>query len=269
MRNFVLIILAVAITSCKSLKTELSEELNVLFIGNSLTYYHEMPQTLQMMLNETNPNIKIDQSTYPAYSLSQHLSRKTESTTEHRVTTLTEKMIVEKDWDIIILQTGTVSVLIPENRELKVNSAISRIKELATNKDCKFILFNTWPSKKEYPKKYCYSGYSIDKSIKDIDYCSPIMENLEQEITAINESYNLVSKSNNIIKSDNGSKFYEIRTSHPEIELYEDHIHPNKYGAFLNACVFYQMLTENKASELKYNGEIEPKTAELLKQVAE
>jgi hypothetical protein len=46
MRNFVLIILAVAITSCKSLKTELSEELNVLFIGNSLTYYHEMPQTL-------------------------------------------------------------------------------------------------------------------------------------------------------------------------------------------------------------------------------
>jgi hypothetical protein len=269
MRNFVLIILAVAITSCKSLKTELSEELNVLFIGNSLTYYHEMPQTLQLMLNETNPNIKIDQITYPGYSLSQHLSRKTESATEHRVTTLTEKMIVEKDWDIIILQTGTVSVLIPENRELKVNRAISRIKELATNKDCKFIIFNTWPSKREYPKKYCYSGYSIDKSIKDIDYCSPIMENLEQEITAINESYNLVSKSNNIIKSDNGSKFYEIRTSHPEIELYEDHIHPNKYGAFLNACVFYQMLTNNKASELKYIGEIEPKNAELLKRVAE
>jgi len=269
MRNFVLIVLAIAITSCKSLKTELSEELNVLFIGNSLTYYHEMPQTLQMMLNETNPNIKIDQSTYPGYSLSQHLSRKTESATEHRVTTLTEKKIVEKDWDIIILQTGTVSILIPKNRELKVNIAISRIKELTTNKDCKFILFNTWPSKKEYPKKYCYSGYSIDKSIKDIDYCSNIMENLEQEITTINESYNLVSKSNNIIKSDNGSKFYEIRTSHPEIELYEDYIHPNKYGAFLNACVFYQMLTENKASELKYNGEIEPKTAELLKQVAE
>ncbi|WP_040253217.1 DUF4886 domain-containing protein [Psychroserpens mesophilus] len=269
MRNFVLIILAVAITSCKSLKTELSEELNVLFIGNSLTYYHEMPQTLQMMLNETNTNIKIDQSTYPGYSLSQHLSRKTESTTEHGIITRTEKKIVEKNWDIIILQTGTVSVLIPENRELKVEKAISRIKELASNKDCKFILFNTWPSKREYPKKYCYSGYSIDKSIKDIDYCSPVMENLEQEITAINESYNLVSKSTKIEKSDNGNKFYEIRVSHPEIELYEDHIHPNKYGAFLNACIFYQILTDMKASELNYNGEIEPKTAELLKKIAE
>lgn len=263
-----LIILAVAVTSCKSLKTELSEELNVLFIGNSLTYYHEMPQTLQMMLNETNTYITIDQSTYPGYSLSQHLSRKNESTTEQRIITLTEKKIVKKDWNIIILQTGTVRVLIPENRELKVNRAISRIKELATNKDCKFILFNTWPSKREYPKNYCCSGYSIDKSIKVIDYCSPIMRNLEQEIAIINESYSLVSKSNNIIKSDNGNKFYEARTAHPEIELYEDDIHPNKYGAFLNACVFYQMLTEKKASELKYNGKIEPKIAELLKKIA-
>lgn len=268
MRNFVLVILVIAITSCKSLKTELSEELNVLFIGNSLTYYHEMPQTLQMMLNETNTNITIDQSTYPGYSLSQHLSRKTESTAENRIRTHTEKKITEKKWDIIILQTGTVSVLIPENRELKVNRAISRIKELATNKDCKFILFNTWPSKRKYPKKYCYSGHSIDKSIKDIDYCSPIMENLEQEIIEINKSYNLVSKSNNIINSDNGNKFYEIRTSHPKIELYEDYIHPNKNGAFLNACIFYQMLTDKKASELNYNGEIEPKTAELLKKIA-
>lgn len=269
MRNFVIIILAVAITNCKSQKTELSEELNVLFIGNSLTYYHEMPQTLQMMLNETNPNMNIDQSTYPGYSLSQHLSRKAESSSEQRIRTLTEKKMVEKKWDIIILQTGTVSVLIPENRELKVNRAILRIKELATNENCKFILFNTWPSKEEYPKKYCYSGYNIDKSIKDIDYCSPVIENLEQEITAINESYNLVAQSNNITKSDNGTKFYEIRTSHPEIELYEDYIHPNKYGAFLNACIFYQMLTNKKAVELKYVGEIESKTAKILKKIVE
>ncbi|WP_235982502.1 hypothetical protein [Gelidibacter maritimus] len=60
MRNFVLIMMAITITSCKSPKTEFSEELNVLFIGNSLTYYHEMPQTFQKMLNETNTNITLD-----------------------------------------------------------------------------------------------------------------------------------------------------------------------------------------------------------------
>ncbi len=79
----------------------------------------------------------------------------------------------------------------------------------------------------------------------------------------------LVAENNGIKKSDNGTKYYKILTEYPEIELYDDDSHPNANGSFLNACVFYQMLTEKKASELKYNGEIEPKTAELLKQIAE
>jgi hypothetical protein len=210
-------------------------------------------------------------------SLSDHLDNIIESRTENGIstrkkkdgeTTETEIKIAEKNWDIIILQTGTISVLIPENRDLKVNKAITDIKKLVSNPKCKFILFNTWPSKKKYPKQYCYPSRAIDKSIEKEKCCSPTLENLEQETRLINESYDLVAQKNNLMKSDNGNKFYEVLTKHPEIELYEDDSHPNKYGAFLNACVFYQMLTDKKASELKFNGEIEPKTAELLKQVA-
>lgn len=277
MRNFLLIILAFTITNCKSQKPQSSEELNVLFIGNSLTYFYDMPQTLQMMLNETNSNIKIEHSTFPGMSLSDHLDNIIESRTENGIsarkkeigeTTETEIKIAEKNWDIIILQTGTVSVLIPENRDLKINKAITDIKKLVSNSKCKFILFNTWPSKNEYPKQYCYPSRVIDKSIEKERCCSPTLKNLKQEIKLINESFDLVAQKNNLLKSDNGNKFYEVLTKHPEIELYEDDSHPNKYGAFLNACVFYQMLTDKKASELKFNGEIEPKTAELLKQVA-
>lgn len=278
MRNILLIILAFAISSCKSQKPQSSEELNVLFIGNSLTYFYDMPQTLQMMLNETHPNIKIDQSTFPGQSLSGHLSDIITSRTQNGIstrkkeegeTTETEKKIAEKNWDIIILQTGTVSVLIPENRELKVNKAISDIKKLVSNPKCKFILFNTWPAKNEYPEQYCYPSRFIDKSIEKDKCCSPTLVSLEQENKLINESYDLVAQKNSLLKSDNGTKYYKVLTEYPEIELYEDESHPNKYGAFLNACVFYQMLTDNKASELKYNGEIEPKPAELLKRIAE
>lgn len=276
MKNILLIILAFTIISCKSRQNQSSEQLNVLFIGNSLTYFYDMPQTLQKMLDETNQNINIDQMTNPGQSLSGHLSDIVTSRTENGISvrkkedgeiTETEIKLKEKKWDIIILQTGTVSVLIPKNREIKVNKAVSDIKDLVDNPNCEFILFNTWPSKKEYPKQYCYSGYSIDKSIEDIDYCSPIIENLEQEIKLINESYDLVAEKNGIKKSDNGTKYYEILTEYPEIELYDDDIHPNANGSFLNACVFYQMLTSKKATVFKYNGEIEPKTAELLKKI--
>jgi hypothetical protein len=81
-------------------------------------------------------------------------------------TTETEIKIAENYWDIIIAQTGTVSVLIPENRDLKINKAVTDIKKLVSNPKCKFILFNTWPSKNEYPKQYCYPSRVIDKSIE-------------------------------------------------------------------------------------------------------
>lgn len=277
MKNILLIILAFTIFSCKSQQKQTSEKLNVLFIGNSLTYFYDMPQTLQKMLDETNPNIKIDQMTNPGQSLSGHLSDIVTSRTENGISarkkengeiTETEIKLKEKKWDIIILQTGTVSVLIPENREIKVNKAVSDIKDLANNPNCEFILFNTWPSKKEYPKQYCYPSRVIDKSIEKDKCCSSMIENLEQEIKLINDSYSLVAEKNGIKKSDNGTKFYEILTEYPEIELYDDDSHPNANGSFLNACVFYQMLTDKKATDLKYDGEIEPKTAELLKKIA-
>lgn len=278
MRNILLIVIAIIAISCKSQKIQSSEELNVLFIGNSLTYFNDMPQTVQKMLNETHPNIKIEQSTFPGMSLSSHLDNIIESRTENGISTRkkvegeiteTEKKISEKKWNVVILQEGTIRLLIPEAREYKVETAISAIKKLITNQNCKFILFKTWPLKKEYPKEYCYPKQAINHLLEKNKYCSPLIESLEHEMKLLNESYDLVAKNNQLIQSENGNKFFEVITNHPEIELYEDGSHPSKYGSFLNACVFYKMLTDKNASELKYNGEIEPKTAELLKKVSE
>ena len=278
MKKILLILIILTTISCKSQQKDSAKEINVLFIGNSLTYFYDMPQTVQKMLNETNLNIRIEQSTFPGQSLDGHLSDIITSRTENGINTRkkeegekteTEIKIAEKKWDVVILQTGTISVLIPENRELITNKAIFEIKKLVSNPNCKFILFNTWPSKNEYPKQYCYPSRMIDKSILKERCCSPTLENLEQETNLINESYDSVARKNNLLKSDNGNKFYEVLTNYPEIELYEDDSHPNKYGAFLNACIFYQILTNKKASELKFTGEIEPKIAELLKQIAE
>lgn len=248
MKNILLIFLVLTSLNCKSQEAKSKEKINVLFIGNSLTYYYDMPQTLQKMINETNSNFSIEQSTFPGMSLDGHLNSIIESrnenggiSTRQKVDgeiTETEIKLKEKKWDIIILQTGAVNVLIPENREIKINKAVSDIKDLANNPNCDFILFSTWPSKNEYPEQYCYPSRMIDKSIEKDRCCSPSLENLEQETKLINESYDLVAQKNSLLKSDNGNKFYEVLTKHPEIELYEDDSHPNKYGAFLNACVF-------------------------------
>ncbi|WP_047414157.1 DUF4886 domain-containing protein [Cellulophaga sp. Hel_I_12] len=278
MKKILLILLILVSVNCKSQDIKATEKINVLFIGNSLTYYHDMPETLQKMVNETNSNFNIEHSTFPGMPLYGHLNDIIESRTENGINTRqkkegekteTEIKLSEKDWDILILQEGTVRLLIPEAKEYKVETAIAGIKNRISNKDCKFILFKTWPSKEEYPKQYCYSKSSINHSLENDKYCSPEIKSLEQEIELINESYDSVAEKYGLITSENGNKVYEILTEYPNINVYEDNIHPNKYGAFLNACVFYQMLTNKKASKLKFVGEIEPTIAELLKNISE
>ena len=278
MRNILLLIIGLITFSCQSQKKEKTEEVNVLFIGNSLTYYHEMPQTVQTMLNETDPNIKIEQSTFPGMSLSWHLENIIESRTEDNINTRkkfegekteTEIKISEKKWDVIILQEGTVNILIPEVRDLAVNKAIGKIKELVDNPECRFIFFTTWPSERPYPKEYCRDGGRIDKSLDEMqDYCSPKIENYEQEYELINNGHSLVAKQNVMEKSDNGNLYRMVRENKPDLALLEDPIHPNANGAFLNACEFYELLSGKKASNLKVVGQIEPKISEYLKNVA-
>jgi hypothetical protein len=58
------------------------------------------------------------------------------------------------------------------------------------------------------------------------------MENLRQEVNVINKSYETLAKDNNLVKSSNGTKFFEVIIKYPEIELYDDDSHPSKYGSF-------------------------------------
>lgn len=137
MRKILLLSFAIILLNCGFNNSKGSKEINVLFIGNSLTYYNDMPQMLQEMMNETNPNIKIDQITFPGMSLSAHLENIIMESSDNKVRsrtkapgeiTETEKKLAEKNWDIIILQTGGVSVLIPESLQYKVDPAIKKLK---------------------------------------------------------------------------------------------------------------------------------------------
>lgn len=278
MKNILLLIIGFHTFGCLSQNKHKSEEANVLFIGNSLTYYYDMPQTVQAMLNETDPNIKIEQSTFPGMSLTWHLESIIESRTEDNIHTRkkfegekteTEIKIASQKWDVVIMQEGTVNLLIPEVRDLAVNKAISKIIKLVKNSDCRFILFNTWPSERSYPKEYCRSGGRIDVSLDEMkDYCSLKIESYKQEFKLIEKGHSLVAHKNGMEKTDHGNLFRMVKEAKPELSLLEDPIHPNANGAFLNACEFYEILSGKKASDLKLVGAIEPSIAQYLKSIA-
>lgn len=273
--------------SCKSKLIESKEKINILFIGNSLTYYHDMPLTLQKMLDEKGLNYNIEQSTFPGMSLDGHLEEiitkkeddniYTRTKTEGEITE-TEKKLSSKKWDIIILQERTYTLYFTEVVKEILPLKIETIKTLNSNKNCKYIFFNTWISKnEEYPiesicrtkHSFDWKKYYINEDVSNKEkFCSVKIENEIENLKYLNQSLNSIKLEHNLTITNHPNVHYNVRKSYPEIELYDDNYHPSEAGSFLNACVFYSLLTNTKSSKLKFTGKLDKKTAAILKTAA-
>ena len=99
-------------------------------------------------------------------------------------------------------------------------------------------------------------------------YCSKTVNNLKEHTKLVSDSYIELAKKHGIETTNNAQLFYEVRTKHPEIELFDDSFHPSKYGSFLNACEFYRVFSGKDPLELNYIGDLDYKSAEVLKIIA-
>jgi hypothetical protein len=284
MKKLFFLSLLLLLVGCK-LKQVNQEKINVLFIGNSLTYYHDMPKTLQAMLNENYSNYNIEQSAFAGMTLKGHLEDiiyetkgDTVSTRDKEIgeITETEKKLKTKKWDIIVLQEGTGRLYFPEVIKEVINPSIKNIIDFNNNPKCKYILFKTWTSKGIYPReKECVPKHYFDwkkyyvneETSNKIKFCSSERLNLKKDVNLLNIIFDTIAKDNKISKTNHCSLHYKVRTEFPEIELYDDEYHPSESGSFFNALEFYRILTNDKIAKLKYVGKLDIKSAKKLKSV--
>ena len=248
-----------------------NDSIKVLFVGNSLTYYNEMPQLLQQMLNEGEEKVKVEQSTFPGMQLRHHLIT---IKSDYHIGTpedpnnlnLSKEKLRNSNWEYVILQEGTVSFLIPEYVQNSLKSTFSNILAEFGSPKTKFILFQTWAPSNYYPQTYCRPKRPpVDYNSEIEDICSPVITNRNQEIEIIKKSCEELAAYNKMILSKNGELFYKFNLQFPELRLYDEEGHPTKAGAFMNACVFYEVFTNKKAKDLLFLSNLDIKTVVQIK----
>ncbi|WP_291139546.1 DUF4886 domain-containing protein [Flavobacterium sp. UBA7663] len=282
----ILAILFIIFYSCKSKPVEQVEKVNILFIGNSLTYYHDMPKMVQQMLNEKSTHYLIEQAAYPGMTLNSHLNNIIYRRDGDNIYTIrkkdfeiteTEKIISSRSWDLIIIQEAPDMLFSKELVDELVQSDIVEIKVLNRNKNCKYIFFNTWiPKVQHYPiKSIClpksdfdYVKFPINNLNSDEKFCSEEVLNEKEHLRILNEALNQINLKQKMIISNHPNIHFNICNNYPEIQLYDDEFHPSKIGSFLNACVFYKMITNKNPTRLHFNASLDEKTASLLKRIA-
>jgi hypothetical protein len=230
------------LSSCQSRQPK-----EVLFIGNSLTYYHDMPAMLQEMLREKHSTINIHQSTEPGVSLYDHL------TSENTI-----KKLNSQSWDFVVLQEGTVRTLIPEVMQYQLRPTVIKLDSIIRTRGGRTMLYESYPISK-YPEKYCYPSIVISNTLEEKDYCSVELLDSDQEFKIIQNSFNDLNNSIDGNIALVGTCFELCKKKFPELTLFEskEDTHPSKLGSYLIACVFFKALTGETVSGMNYSAGLE------------
>ena len=183
------------------------EDEKVLFVGNSFTFYFNLPLVVESMAKEKGLNLDVYQSTAGGASLKHHWNGKKELSTR--------SMLDQQSFSKVILQDYSTNPVMKSKESMKY---FKKFIDLLKSEDVEIYLYGTWPVPTMNGRKF-----------PGID---PIQEALKP----------LESKKIRIVPV--GTAFRLFQKEHPNISLFtSDNKHPSPVGVYLAACVFLKTLT--------------------------
>ena len=214
------------------------EPLRVLFIGNSYTFYNDMPETFAELLRAGGQAVEVGVAAEPGATLEGQLA--TEETLEH---------LEAGGWDYIVLQEQSVIPAQPEERRSRMYPAVRRLRTMAEAMGAKTLLFMTWARRIGFPMV----GYE--------DFTS-----MQADVAA---GYRELGEALNIPVVPVGLAWQRAMHEDPHLSLYmDDESHPNENGSYLTACVFYTTIKGASPVGLPHPGTLSEETARFLQRVA-
>ncbi len=185
--------------------------MRILMLGNSLTFYNDMPRMLAELTGA-----EVVQHTRGGARLSEHLNPAA------RLGALTQAALREERWDFVVLQEMSHGPVTAPDRFF--SSARRLCKQIRENGALP-ILYATWGYKK--------GGDRL--KVKGWDY--------EWMVRGMLEAYHRAALENVALIADVGRRFYELSDTQ---ELYaDDGVHPSEAGSRLAAETIAEVIKEH------------------------
>lgn len=211
--------------------------MKILFIGNSATSVHKIPQWLQRVAEAAGHSLEVTQILRGGYMLCQHADIQT----EHGRTVFEE---IGKGYDLVVLQDNSKCILGRENRENAMD-ACRRLCD-AIHKSGAVPYFYVRPPCGEDVGPYP----SLAQCKEYDDLFGTMAERFGARCVYVNRAF-----------------AYAIE--HLEVTLWgPDNAHTSIYGGYLTICTFFATLMGSSATCLE-EAPLEPSEALALQQAAD
>lgn len=187
--------------------------MNILFVGNSYTYYNDLPTIFEKLANENGYHVMTSSVTFGGARLHQFVE-------DNEYAKMLDELLEKNQYDICILQEQSILPIL--NYPLFLEGVkVLNAKMAYTSKH--FTLYETWGRKdgSETLEEYGWTNESMTK--------------------LLSEAYGKAAQEINAEVAHVGLNFHKVYTKHPEVELYnEDKTHPSYKGSCLAALTLYK-----------------------------
>lgn len=189
----------------------LGEPVRILFVGNSYTYFNNLPEQLRQMAASRGIELEVHRALHGGYNFERHWKEEDGSEGDAK------QRIAEGDWDIVVLQgmsTGTLWRRRPSFFE-HGGKLVEHIRAHEPEGDpTRIVMYMTW-ARRWMPETQPwitqgYSEFAVEHEV---------------EVAPVGEAWSV------------------SRVERPDFELFDpDQTHPSPMGSYLGACVFFEVL---------------------------
>ncbi len=218
---------------------------SILFIGNSYTYYNDMPTAIfEKIAEAAGYDVEVTAITKGAYTLHQFADP-----SDTYGAQVEAALSGSKTYDFVILQEQSVRPATEDAPDFyaSVRDLVERIERTGATP----ILYSTWGRK---------AGNST------LDTYGWTNESMTWKLAA---AYQAIGDELDIAVSHVGLSFFDVYTNRGAIELYDgDKTHPSYVGSYLAAMTLFATIFEWNPTKVEYRGDLSEEQAAILCEAA-
>ena len=218
--------------------------INILFIGNSSTYYNRMPLMVEGLADADGIDVHVQYVAALGYKLSQY------ATEGNPYNIQIESALNSTKWDYVVLQEQRVDIM--QNLDNSID-AVNTLKEKIDINGAKTILFAAQTD-------YIGRDFNINDQSIYLDQLS-----IQQIYT---RNYFKIGNKISVPVATAGYNFSRCLNEYPELNLYNsDLLHPTVLGSYLSACTIYNTIFNKSPYNNGYLPGTDYKNADLIESI--
>lgn len=223
------------------------QNLRVLFIGNSYTFYNDLPRIVQDLADSGGHFVLYGQSTPGGFSFGQHLNHGATRTA----------LADTSGWDFVVLQEQSQMPVIPFYRDTSTRPSARGLDSLATLAGAQSLFYMTWG--RRLGGQQCINGH-----------CSAPFADYDEMQDSLTAAYLALGAELDAPVAPAGLAWQLVRSERPWVDLWDpDNSHPNATGSYLSACVITAMLLDEPVADWPFTNGLDEELAAFLRSKAD